>query len=306
VEELKEALDGLAREAAGRARPVGAAATLRRARVRRRRRTGGAALATLALAGAVLVAGQHLGGVGGDTTVPVAPVPATAPLPSISRPVPTTTAAPHPAATHTPSTKAGAGPATTATRPRGTAGSGGSASPAPEPAGPLVLASGRRSGATWRLVELSGVVVTLPAGGGPVPPPVPPVEAGPDCLSLEWSSPAVASLGCGPGRLSATDTGPAAPVRAGQVDAFGPGGSFPARAVGGWAPAGTVTVRLALAGRGPLDAHVAGGRAWVAFPPAGALVTSVVALDGSGRRVAGPVTPGLLSPAGVVPPAPVP
>jgi hypothetical protein len=286
--ELRAGLDDLAREAAGRARPAGAAATLRRARQRRRRRTQGAALLTVAVAGALVLAGQRLGdlGGGGTTVVPVAPVTSTRPVPPwpvapVLPPV-TTTTRPGPSPTTRPGDQGATG--TTRAGDGGPAGAG-SGSGTAEP-GPGALASGRKAGRTWRLVVVTGPDSTPPGGAsGPVPPgPVPPGPVAPvppsapvpgasACLNLEWSGPVLVAFGCRPAgdeRLTAAEAT----------------GEVPARALGGWVPSGATAVRVELRGRAPVRAAAVAGRAWVAFPPEGATVTGVAAYDRDGRLLA--------------------
>jgi hypothetical protein len=278
--ELKAGLDDLAREAAGQASPVGAVATLRRARQRRRRRTQGAALLTVAIAGALVLAGQRLGDLGGGTTVdPAAPVTSARPVlpipPAPVLPLVTTTTRPGPATT----TRPEPGPGATDTTRTGGEGAAGAAPESAEP-GPGALASGRRAGRTWRLVVLTAPASAGPSG--PVPPgmiaPAPPPAPGPGaggsaCLSLEWSGPVLVAFGCRPAGASGLTAAEAT-------------GGVPARALAGWAPPGATTVRVELRGRSPVRAAAVTGGAWVAFPPAGAVVTGVAADDRAGRLLA--------------------
>ena len=299
--ELKAGLDDLAREAAGQASPVGAAATLRRARQRRRRRTQGAALLTVAVAGALVLAGQRLGDLGGGTTeVPVAPATSVQapPAPPSTVPAPvTTTTDPEP----DPATPPEPGPgATDATRAGDEGAAGAGSGPEAAAPGPGAAASGRRAGRTWRLVVLTGpgsappggVVPPGPVQPGVVAPPLPPSAPEPGgsvCLNLEWPGPVLVGYGC----RSAGDQGLTAAEATGEV---------PARALVGWAPPGATTVRVELRGRSPLRAAAVASRAWVAFPPEGVVVIGVAAYDRNGRPLARTGSVGSVpGPPGVVP-----
>jgi hypothetical protein len=276
--DLHDRLGDLAGEAGARARDPGPGAIWLRARARRRRQVGAVALFIVLLTGTVWTFGGRLEEL---HTAPAAGE-RSRPIPR-SVPTVTTTAPPTTTAGRPPGSTAGSAPAPTLP-------TGGKPGPLP-----LQVATGSVGGRAWELHASENQI--LPDG-----------QAN-RCLDMRWP---VAGSPVGETALRCEATGR---LTAGTMQT-----PVNRLAVVGAAPASTDRLRVELAGRASVTvATVAAGglagRFYVAFVPAGAEVTGVVALDG-GREVGrtsqlAPTAPMLGPPpvpgpgdAGVVPPPP--